>query len=220
MNALVYSTSDLDTLFRTVWAEARGDGLEGETAVAWAIRNRAERAYAGSLLGQAGAVEHVCKARLQFSCWNSDDPNLPKLLALKPEDAPELFDLCQDVLDGIVEDPTKSADSYYAPRGMPGGLAPYWAASMKFCGQIGTQLFYDSSHGPGESHRTLYLNCAPGDDVIELKRYLVLNRIYAGALDQNFNDQTKISVEEYQGKVKLYVDGVVGPKTAKSLGLY
>lgn len=144
-----YSTDDLDVLFRTTWAEARGEGLEGETAVAWVIRNRAERAgYAHDLLGAAGAVARVCKARWQFSCWNKDDPNLPKLLALRHEDAPDLYDLCQDILDGLVADPTGGADMYYAPQGMPGGAAPYWASSCKQVAVIGHQIFFDSRQKP------------------------------------------------------------------------
>lgn len=144
-----YSPDDLDVLLRTVWAEARGEGAAGKTAVAWVIRNRAERAgYAHDLMHLPGAVARVCKARWQFSCWNADDPNLPKLRALKADDVPELHDLCQDVLDGHVEDPTGGADMYYAPQGMLGGEAPYWAASCKQVAVIGHQIFFDSRQKP------------------------------------------------------------------------
>jgi N-acetylmuramoyl-L-alanine amidase len=216
---VLHSTGDTDTMFRTCWAEARGESYEGQIAVAWAIRNRAQRGYAGKFLGAVGAVDHVCKAPLQFSCWNSDDPNLPKLLALKIEDAPDLYDLCQDVLDGIIADSPGGADSYYAPAGMPGGLAPYWAASMKFCGQVGRQYFYDSSHGPEGTHRTLYIN-STGDDVVALKKMLTVKGIYNGPIDASFTQSTKTAVEDFQRRVGLIVDGVVGPKTARALGLY
>ena len=37
MNA---SEKDRDILARTLWGEARGEGLDGQIAVAWTIRNR------------------------------------------------------------------------------------------------------------------------------------------------------------------------------------
>lgn len=145
MDAMIYSPEDLLVMFRTVWAEARGEGREGALAVACVIRNRATRAgYAHELLGKEGALVRVCEAKWQFSCWNDGDPNKPKMLALQPEDAPDLFDLCQDVLDGAVHvDPTKGADLYYAPQGMPNGEPPYWAATVKQVAVIGHQIFFD-----------------------------------------------------------------------------
>lgn len=34
--------SDIDVLARTIWGEARGEGLGGQIAVGWCIRNRVE----------------------------------------------------------------------------------------------------------------------------------------------------------------------------------
>lgn len=145
VDKLVYSQADLSDMFRTVWAEARGEGSLGETAVAWVIRNRASRpGYAHDLLGVEGAVARVCEARWQFSCWNDGDPNKKPMLALKPEDAPELYDLCEDVLEGLVDDPTGAADMYYAPQGMPNGEPPYWAAKCTQTTVIGHQIFFKS----------------------------------------------------------------------------
>lgn len=33
---------DIDVLARTIWGEARGEGLAGQIAVGWCIRNRVE----------------------------------------------------------------------------------------------------------------------------------------------------------------------------------
>jgi N-acetylmuramoyl-L-alanine amidase len=146
---MIYSDADLSDMFRTTWAEARGEGTLGETAVAWVIRNRAERAaYAHDLLGAEGAVARVCEAKWQFSCWNDGDPNKKPMLALRPEDAPELYDLCTDILEGLVDDLTGGADMYYAPQGMPGGQPPYWASACKQVAVISHQVFFDSRQKP------------------------------------------------------------------------
>lgn len=34
------SDKDRDSLARTLWGESRGEGFEGQIAVAWTIRNR------------------------------------------------------------------------------------------------------------------------------------------------------------------------------------
>lgn len=38
-----FSDLDLDTMALTVWAEARGEAIIGQRAVAWVIRNRWEQ---------------------------------------------------------------------------------------------------------------------------------------------------------------------------------
>lgn len=66
---IVHDHHDVVTLARTLWGEARGEPIEGQVAVAWVIRNRADGArFAGQLLGREGAVAHVCLTLWQFSC--------------------------------------------------------------------------------------------------------------------------------------------------------
>ena len=132
------SPDDIDVMARTLWGECRGETQEGRTAVAWVIRNRATSGFAGDLVGKEGAVTHVCKAPFQFSCWLESDPNRAKIDALVRDEYAGEYDLAQDVIDGIVPDPTKGAVNYYSPF-IP---APYWVASMTFAGQFGRQLFY------------------------------------------------------------------------------
>jgi spore germination cell wall hydrolase CwlJ-like protein len=134
-----YDDTDLDVMSRTLLGEARGESEEGRLAVAWVIRNRASLAgFAGPLLGKPGAIAHVCRAPLQFSCWNADDPNCRVIEAATEDELADLFDLATDVLTDIVPDLTKGATNYYAPY-IP---APYWAKEMTFVGKFGSQLFF------------------------------------------------------------------------------
>lgn len=141
--AMVASPDEIEVMAKTIWGEARSETQEGRTAVAWVIRNRAaSRAFAATLVGAEGAVEHVCMAPWQFSCWLSSDPNRAKIDALTRDEYADEYDLAFDVLGGAIPDPTSGAVNYYSPRGMAGGLPPYWAASMTFVGVFGTQRFY------------------------------------------------------------------------------
>lgn len=210
---MIYDPHDLDIMAKTLYAEARGEPEEGMLAVGWVIRNRAERSgYAGSLVGSNGAVSAVCLAPWQFSCWNKDDPNYPKLEALTEDEYSDEHDLASDVLDGVSADPTNGADCYYAPAGMPGGMAPPWAASMRFCGKFGTQLFYDSRI-PAPTYHVLYEGCAMTEEVKQLQVALHVSS------DGVFGPKTKSAVEDFQEFNRLTVDGVAGPQTLKALGL-
>lgn len=73
---------DRDILARTLWGEARGEGLAGQIAVAWTIRNRVNDGKAKSWWGEGYAG--VCQAPYQFSCWNKNDPNYQFLSGAKP----------------------------------------------------------------------------------------------------------------------------------------
>ncbi|VVO24210.1 hypothetical protein PS723_04459 [Pseudomonas fluorescens] len=71
-----------DILARTLWGEARGEGLAGQIAVAWTIRNRVNDGKAKSWWGEGYAG--VCLKAWQFSCWNKNDPNYAYLSGSKP----------------------------------------------------------------------------------------------------------------------------------------
>lgn len=210
---MIYDPHNLDIMAKTLWAEARGEPEEGMLAVGWVIRNRAERSgYAGSLVGSNGAVSAVCLAPWQFSCWNKNDPNYAKLEVLALDEYVKEQELAIDVLGGIAPDPTGGADCYYAPAGMPGGVAPPWAASMHFCGKFGTQFFYDSRI-PAPTYHVLYEGCALPDEVKRLQVALSV------AADGSFGPKTKSAVADFQEFNRLTVDGVAGPQTLKALNL-
>ena len=75
------SDSDLMIMAKTIWGEARGESHNGQVAVAWVIRNRAER---GGWWGNT--IREVCLKDQQFSCWNHNDCNRAQIDSLSPND--------------------------------------------------------------------------------------------------------------------------------------
>lgn len=135
--------SDLDTLARTIWAEARGEGVAGMEAVAAVIMNRVKADLGNDKKPDwwGEGVEGVCKKPWQFSCWNMDDPNRDKLLSVSDRDP--WFRTAQEVakraLDGSLADPTKGATHYLVDR-----LADVtsWSKGKEPVAKIGRHLFY------------------------------------------------------------------------------
>ena len=91
--------------------------------------------------------EDVCLKAWQFSCWNVNDPNRPKLVAVTHADA--LFQLAlqlsQDLLGRSetarqLDDPTQGATHYHADP-LP---LPAWARApgATECARIGHHIFY------------------------------------------------------------------------------
>ena len=124
-----------DTLARTVWAEARGEGVLGMEAVANVVANRAHHP------GWWGRdVESVCLAPKQFSCWNADDPQVDMIRAVTPEDPlfREAQKVAAEALLGTLPDHTNGADHYV-------NLAvdhPSWAKGETPCAVIGHHTFF------------------------------------------------------------------------------
>ena len=123
---------DLDAAARTVWGEARGEPYDGRVAVAWVIRNRVDNP---SWWGRT--VKDVCFHPKQFSCWNDDDPNRPKCLAVSDEDLASFFEIVRAVFDGEIPDPTGGADHYERV-----GTGAGWARNREFSTIIGKHAFY------------------------------------------------------------------------------
>lgn len=106
-------------------------------AVACVIRNRAShprKSWGGN------EIPNVCQHPRQFSCWNSDDPNLPKLMAVTREDpafatALQVAHLAES---GALQDITDGSDHYFAVN----TPVPNWATRDKFVKRIGNHAFY------------------------------------------------------------------------------
>ena len=127
-----YSGS-VDTMARTLWGEARGCGKDGMSHVANVIVNRAS-----SPRWWGDDIITVCRAPWQFSCWNIDDPNYDKLLAVTtsdPEFATAVFISITATMRQL-PDATDGADSYYA---MSMKVPPTWAKRA-------TKTFSDGFH--------------------------------------------------------------------------
>lgn len=77
---MTVTDKDRDILARTLWGEARGEGLAGQIAVAWTIRNRVNDLKTGPWRGEG--YSGVCQKPYQFSCWNRTEPNYQFLIGV------------------------------------------------------------------------------------------------------------------------------------------
>jgi N-acetylmuramoyl-L-alanine amidase len=157
------SLQEIDVLARTIWGEARGEGPLGQIAVAWVILNRARADIRGDgkpdWWGE-GIIGVACRP-WQFSCWNADDPNLPKMRAVGSEDAAFrlaylvavctsslAFDLAerQDrhlaaAIRSSFADPTDGAVAYMTERLFKSN-PPDWAKGREPQVRIGAHVFW------------------------------------------------------------------------------
>jgi N-acetylmuramoyl-L-alanine amidase len=128
----------IDILARTVWGEARGEVPDGRVGVVNVILNR----IAKDKPSRFGAtVEAVCRKKAQFSCWNPDDPNLQKLLAVTDSDPDyrDCLDVARDAVGGHLSDNTLGSDHYHAQ-----GVHPSWADGREPAVTIGRHVFYNN----------------------------------------------------------------------------
>lgn len=138
---------DIDTLARTIWGEARGEGYTGMQAVANVIMNRYRLRQAGrgySSFGPVGAsVRQICTAERQFSAWNINDPNRPLMLSVtdKNQQFRAALQIARKALSGELDDITGGADHYHATS-----ISPYWSKNAQPVASIGSHLFYQISN--------------------------------------------------------------------------
>jgi hypothetical protein len=126
-----------DTLARTLWGEARSEPISGIRAVGAVVLNRASR---GPRYWWGGTIAQVCRKPYQFSCWNANDPNLPKLKAVAADD--RIFRECSDIAalaiaGGLTE--TRLDATHYHTR----AVFPSWAKGRKPCAETRNHLFYN-----------------------------------------------------------------------------
>lgn len=128
--------TDVDTLARTIWGEARGEPENGRIAVGCVIRNRVN----SPVTWWGTDYRSVCRKPWQFSCWNENDPNRAKLDAVTMDDW--AFDECAGIaagiIDGTIPDITDGATHYYATTMKE---RPKWAANMHVTARIGGHVF-------------------------------------------------------------------------------
>jgi spore germination cell wall hydrolase CwlJ-like protein len=125
----------VDMLARTLWGEARGEPEGGMEGVACVVLNRAHNPR-----WWGHDVISVCLHSYQFSCWNSDDPNRPKLVAVTEADPDfvRALAIAREALAGHLADITQGADSYADLR----VCHPDWADTAERTCRIGNQTFF------------------------------------------------------------------------------
>jgi hypothetical protein len=156
------SERDADVTARTGWAEARGDDdlstpevEEGMEAVICVAVNRAALAalwvwrhgFPHPLYGD-GTLASACEWPWQFSCWNPNDVNREKLLAVTAE-ADHHFALAlgiaQRAVDGTLLDVTHRATHYHAIKAPPTAKVwpPEWTHGKPETYRTPKHVFYD-----------------------------------------------------------------------------
>ena len=146
--------TDLITLALTIWAEARGEGRDGQRAVAWVIRNRYQQP--GWWSRQRGddiaddTITAVCRDPYQFSCWHPSDPQYPRLFLPATRERLDYL-LARKVGEEVLAAPpeadfTQGADHYCTKN-----VARYtrWARGRKPILTLGNHQFYRIGLGGG-----------------------------------------------------------------------
>lgn len=124
-----------------IWGESRGERVEGQIAVGCVVRNRAARS--------GYQWNAVCLAPKQFSCFNADDPNMPKiqqaadrLLADTPTpDLAQALWIADGVISAAVMDVTHGAQNYLVTDLLQSERAPSWAVNRPVLAKIGNHSF-------------------------------------------------------------------------------
>ncbi len=131
-------TSDILTLARTIYGEARSETRAGRIAVAHVIRNRymSQKWFGGS------SIAEVCLRPLQFSCWNDHhdfyENRVAMMRATLSEKAfAECLEIACGVMTGSIPDNTSGSCHYHNSK-----VQPAWAVGHTSVATIGTQIFY------------------------------------------------------------------------------
>jgi N-acetylmuramoyl-L-alanine amidase len=128
--------TDLEVLSLTIIGEARGEPIESQVGVGSVVRNRL---YGNQI--RYKNYKDVVFEKLQFSCWNANDPNRPVLIELAEKMIHgQIVDIhlkqCIWVASGIVKweikDNTKGA-LHYIETGLFNDAMkrPSWARNAK-----------------------------------------------------------------------------------------
>ena len=124
-----------DTLARTLWGEARGEGQEGMEAVANVICRRVAfpRRWGND-------IQSVWLAPSQFSCWLPTDQNRVQLQAVERSDSAfaAALEIAEKAMARTLADRTSSADSYADLA----SVHPIWANVARQTAIIGRHTFF------------------------------------------------------------------------------
>jgi len=122
----------IEWLARTVWGEARGEGVEGMRAVAHVIMNRVnDSRFPDTVCGVIGEGQAEGKCQFSYRCGKDvTDIKWPGLHVTAGETA-------EAVLVGEAKDPTDGALFFHAAS-IPAG----WFATRDRVGNFGGNIFY------------------------------------------------------------------------------
>lgn len=134
-----YDDLVVDTLARTLWGEARGEGPQGMEAVASVILNRVAVAQVKGGYWWGSDIISVCQKPYQFSCWNRSDANYKLLQAITEKDIhyATAVRIARRAVAGVLGDSTGGATHYHARQ-----VSPDWAKGQVPSATIGNHIFY------------------------------------------------------------------------------
>lgn len=136
----VYEELMVDTLARTIWGEARGEGRSGMEAVACVVQNRVAVSRArGGKFWWGNDILQVCQKPFQFSCWNANDPQRAKVIAVTEKNIHFATSLriARRCVYGCIKDIVNGATHYHTLD-----ILPHWAQGQAPVAIIGHHMFY------------------------------------------------------------------------------
>lgn len=136
---IYFRKMEIDTLARTAWGEARGEGSIGLQAVMAVIMNRLKVSRDKGRFWWGNSVIEICQKPYQFSCWNRYDANYRKVLQVDKRDRifARALDMARQALGGCLADPIKGATHYHTRN-----IYPFWARGQKPVAVLGQHIFY------------------------------------------------------------------------------
>lgn len=123
---------EIDTLARTLFGEAKANDIQDATAIACVVMNRV------ALPNWPDDVEAVCFQPYQFSCWNTSDPNRPRILKASGGWFNKCVEIAMKAVDHQLVDPTNSSTHYHTPA-----VKPAWSRGKKPAYVTGGHLFFN-----------------------------------------------------------------------------
>jgi N-acetylmuramoyl-L-alanine amidase len=144
--------TDHDVMALTLWAEARGEPIEGRIGIACVIRNRVNADLGSDHKPDwwGEGYTGVCRAPWQFSCWNQgDDLNHQRLINVAtmivqgtPPPDPilrECYWIAEGVMSGTICDRVGKSTHYHATYLNP---PPAWTKGATLVCRVGSHLFF------------------------------------------------------------------------------
>lgn len=138
------SRKKIERFAKTIYGEAEGEGLIGQVAVGWVIRNRADdpgKDWWGD------TIENVIMKSGQFECWDKRKDILDNLDLIHDPIGRQCLFVAVGVIYDYLIDPTDGSDHFIAKWMADKGVAPKWAMEHDCTKIIGKHIFYKLGSG-------------------------------------------------------------------------
>jgi spore germination cell wall hydrolase CwlJ-like protein len=152
IDAPFYALTPAQVTALIAWAEARGEGADGQIAVMWAIENRVNKGgwFLDTGIEADGLSPYHAVALknalvhgtfiYQFSCLSEKDPNRQHMLWIANNAAIDTLIMtasADQIIKGEISDPTNGGTYYYNPD----ACTPTWSNTFTETAVIGHHRF-------------------------------------------------------------------------------